>query len=52
MLTCTGCGGDFCVCAACEGGGMDFGVCCPGCDDCPREDDEYAYELGGEGGCG
>lgn len=35
-LACSGCGGDLCVCAHCFGHGE---IECPGCDECPREDD-------------
>lgn len=34
-LICDGCGGDTCVCQC--GGEME----CPGCDECPNEDDGY-----------
>lgn len=42
FLTCIGCGGDQCVCEACgTGGEME----CPGCDDCPM--DENAEDSDG-----
>jgi hypothetical protein len=34
VLDCDGCGGDFCICI-CGGGSID----CPGCDECPDDDD-------------
>lgn len=35
MLTCLGCGGDQCVCAACFGHGEQE---CPGCIECPSDE--------------
>lgn len=35
VLYCRGCGGDFCVCAACYGNGE---VECDGCEDCRLSD--------------
>lgn len=37
---CIGCGGDFCVCAACNGAGDDIGTECPGCPECPDPFDD------------
>jgi hypothetical protein len=49
VLSCTGCGGDFCVCHECFGQGT---IDCDGCEMCePRREGED-LELGGEGGCG
>jgi hypothetical protein len=36
VLYCEGCGGDICVCAACNGAGE---MECPGCDECPYDED-------------
>lgn len=36
-VTCSGCGGDFCVCAECHGNGECE---CFGCDECPVDVDD------------
>lgn len=46
---CVGCGGDLCVCAACNGWGMNEEIECPGCIDCAGLEDE---DDAGESGCG
>lgn len=41
-VSCEGCGGDQCVCAACFGQGEDE---CPGCDNCIHDDlDDGGYD--------
>lgn len=35
-IFCDGCGGDICVCAACDGAGQ---IECEGCEDCDRGED-------------
>ena len=42
MLQCEGCGGQDCVCDC--GGEIE----CPGCDDCPRDDDMGDVDEPGE----
>lgn len=35
FLECEGCGGEFCVCGACDGYGCED---CPGCEECDDEE--------------
>jgi hypothetical protein len=41
VLYCDGCGGDICVCGACNGAGE---VSCEGCEDCDSGGDQDYYE--------